>query len=116
MRMVDLMDGYFKKQNLLTEAKVSTANLPVRTQKVNDWKIVASPQRFVKKFKLKNHDKFLNFVIAVLQYEDSSKHNAKITIGYPEVIIEVWTHKLDRITEMDKEYCREVDHIIKELE
>ena len=115
MRMVDLMDDYFKKKDLLTEAKVSTSSLPVRTKKANDWKTLSNPQRFVKKFKFKNHDKFLNFVIAVLQYEDHKKHNAKITIGYPEVIIEVWTHKLERITDMDKEYCREVDNILKEL-
>tara|TARA_B100000212_G_scaffold317137_1_gene272529 strand:- start:6 stop:347 length:342 start_codon:yes stop_codon:yes gene_type:complete len=112
---MELMDGYFKKQELLNEAKISTANLPVQTKKANDWKTLSNPQRFVKKFKFNNHDKFLNFVIAVLQYENETKHNAKITIGYPQVIIEVWTHKLERITDMDKEYCKEVDNIIKEL-
>ena len=113
--MVDLMDGYLRRQEVLTEAKVSTSSLPVRTKKAADWNVLSDPQRYVKKFKFSSHDKFLNFVIAVLQYEDSTKHNAKITIGFPEVIIEVWTHTLERITDMDREYCREVEHILKEL-
>ena len=113
--MVDLMEGYFSKRVALTEAKVSTNKLPVRTKKAADWDILQNPPRYAKKFKFKSHSTFLNFVIAVLQYEDLTKHNAKITIGYPEVIIEVWTHKLDQITDMDREYCREVEHILKEL-
>ena len=112
--MSDLMNGYFEKR-LLSEAKVSTSSLPVKAKKTVDWKVKDGPPRFAKKFKFNSHEKFLNFVIAVLQYEDSVKHNAKITIGYPEIVFEVWTHSLDQITDMDKEYCREVDHIYSEL-
>jgi pterin-4a-carbinolamine dehydratase len=114
MKMSDLMNGYFENR-ILSEAKVSTSSLPVKTEKSVNWKVKDGPPRFVKKFKIKSHEKFLNFVIAVLQYEDSVKHNAKITIGYPEIIFEVWTHSLEQITDMDKEYCHEVDHIYSEL-
>ena len=115
--MIDLMEGYFDKKDrtLLTEQKVSTSKLPVRKQKKLDWKVVDEPPRYAKKFKFDSHEKFLNFVVAILQYEDTVKHNAKITIGYPEIIIEIWTHGLESITDMDREYCREVDNIFKEL-
>ena len=112
--MSDLMNGYLEKK-LLSEAKVSTSELPVRAKKSLNWKVKDGPPRYTKKFKFKSHEMFLNFIIAVLQYEDTVKHNAKITIGYPEVIFEVWTHSLEEITDMDKEYCREVDHIYSEL-
>jgi pterin-4a-carbinolamine dehydratase len=117
MKMTDLMSGYFEKKDrgLLSEAKVSTSSLPVKATKAVDWKVKDNPPRFVKKFKFKSHEKYLNFIIGVLQYEASVKHNAKITLGYPEIIFEVWTHSLEQITDMDKEYCREVDHIIAEL-
>ena len=115
MRMIDLMEGYLSKKDLLSEAKVSTSSLPVKKQKIVDWKVFDNPQRYGKKFKFDNHEKFLNFVVAVLQYEDRVKHNAKITIGYPEVIIEVWTHRLEEITDMDRDYCREIDYIYSEL-
>ncbi len=117
MKMADLMSGYLDKKEagMLTEAKVSTSRLPVTTKKSIDWQVRDDPPRYVKKFKFKSHENFLNFMIAVFQYENSVKHNAKITVGYPEVIFEVWTHTLDEITDMDKEYCREVDHIYREL-
>ena len=115
MRMIDLMSGYLDKREMLTEAKVSTSSLPVKKRKVIDWNVFDNPQRYGKKFKFESHDRFLNFVVAVLQYEDRVKHSAKITIGYPEVVIEVWTHRLEEITDMDREYCREIDYIYKEL-
>ena len=117
MKMADLMSGYLEKKEsgLLTEAKVSTSNLPVKAKKILDWKVKDNPPRYVKKFTFKSHGNFLNFMIAVFQYENNVKHNAKITVGYPEVIFEVWTHTLNEITDMDKEYCREVDHIYREL-
>lgn len=117
MKMADLMSGYFEKKDrgLLSESKVSTSSLPVKAIKNVDWKVKDNPPRFVKKIKFKSHEKFLNFIIAVLQYENNVKHNAKITLGYPEIIFEVWTHSLEQITDMDKEYCREVDHIYSEL-
>ena len=113
--MVDLMDGYFKK-NLLVEAPtVSTRELPVNTENNLDWETRDNPPRFYKKIKFKSHEKFLNFLIVLLQYENEVKHNAKIIIGYPEVVIQIWTHGLESITDMDREYCNEVDSILKEL-
>lgn len=113
--MVDLMDGYLKKSLLVESPKVSTRDLPVRKEKKFDWETRDDPPRFYRKIKFDNHEKFLNFLIALLQYEDNIKHNAKIIIGYPEVIIQVWTHGLESITDMDREYCKEVDSILEEL-
>tara|TARA_R110001592_G_scaffold58770_3_gene177886 strand:- start:922 stop:1275 length:354 start_codon:yes stop_codon:yes gene_type:complete len=117
MKMTDLMSGYFEKkeERLLSEGKTSTSSLPVQVKKNIDWKVKDNPPRFVKKFKLNSHEKYLNFIIAILQYENKVKHNAKITLGYPEIIFEVWTHTLNQITDMDREYCREVNHIYSEL-
>ena len=117
MKMVDLMGTYFSDVNEeeVSVNSVSTSDLPVQKRQKVNWKLYQNPSRFGKKFKFKSHSNFLNFVIAVLQYEDHSKHNAKITIGYPEVVIEVWTHKLEQITEADRKYCKEVDHIFSEL-
>ena len=104
------------KKNLLVETpQISTRNLPVRKEQENNWDTRDEPPRFYKKIKFKNHERFLNFIIALMQYEDEVKHNAKITIGYPDVIIQIWTHGLESITDMDREYCKEVDSILKEL-
>ena len=113
------MSGYLNKKELLTEAQdapaVSTRKLPVNTQKNLEWELKDGPPRFYRRIKFKNHERFLNFLILLLQYENEIKHNAKIIIGYPEVILQVWTHNLESITDTDREYCKEVDSILKEL-
>tara|TARA_B100000242_G_C42966592_1_gene448403 strand:+ start:411 stop:761 length:351 start_codon:yes stop_codon:yes gene_type:complete len=115
MKMIDLMDGYLREKSLLVENTVSTSELPIKKQRISDWQTREDPQRYYKKIKFKNHERFVNFIIALLQYEDTVKHNAKITIGYPDVILEVWTHRFEGITDMDREYCREVDSILQEI-
>ena len=115
MRLSDLMAGYFNEQTINENMSVSTSELPVRKQKKIDWEVRDNPPRYYKRIKFKDHNRFLRFVVALLQYEDSVKHNAKIIIGYPEVILQVWTHSLENITEMDEEYCREVNSILDEL-
>ena len=109
------MKPYFEKQLLKEAPKVSTRKLPVEPQKSIDWKIKDNPSRFYRRFKFKNHDTFSRFIANLLEYEDKVKHNAKIIIGYPEVIIQVWTHTLEDITDMDREYVKEVQHILDEL-
>ena len=114
--MIDLMDEYFGQQNLLVESpQISTKRLPVQKEKKFDWETKDNPPRFYRKIKFKSHETFLNFLIALLQYEDEVKHNAKITIGYPEIIIQIWTHGLESITDMDREYCKEVESILSEV-
>ena len=114
--MRTLMAPYFEKEILSEASKVSKNRLPIQPEKMIDWSIKENPSRFHRRFKFKNHEKFLQCITAILEYEDRVKHNAKIIIGYPEVIIQIWTHKLEDITDMDREYVKEVDHILRELE
>tara|TARA_R110000851_G_scaffold25240_12_gene72918 strand:- start:3511 stop:3843 length:333 start_codon:yes stop_codon:yes gene_type:complete len=110
------MEGYYGKKEMLNETlQISTRDLPVKKDKNKSWETRDDPPRFYRRIKFKNHERFLNFLISLMQYEDNVKHNAKIIIGYPEVIIQVWTHSLESITDMDREYCEEVDSILNEL-
>jgi len=110
------MNSYFEKKMLTEDFNVETKTLPVvkKTGSIG-WERKKNPPRFYRKFKFTDHEVFLNFVIAVLQYEDSVKHNAKIIIGYPEVVIQVWTHGLEDITNMDVKYVQEVNYLLEEL-
>ena len=46
-----------------------------------------------------------------VQFEHQFGHFAKITADYPKVIIEVYTHEVNDITELDLEYAHEADQI-----
>ena len=110
------MNSYFQKKLLTEEFKVETSSLPVNTKSgTTGWEKKEGPTRFSRKFKFTDHNDFLNFIIAVFQYEDKVKHNAKIIIGYPEVVIQVWTHGLEDITDLDIKYVQEVNYLLDEL-
>ena len=47
----------------------------------------------------------------MVQFEHQFGHFAKITADYPKVIIEVYTHEVNDITELDLEYAHEADQI-----
>jgi pterin-4a-carbinolamine dehydratase len=117
MKMADLMRDYFEKENrsLLKEEKeidkISLSELPVKPKKKSTWTIKQYPKRFHKIFRITSYDKYINFVVDILRYEAESKHNAKIVLGFPDVIIQVWTHTLEDITEADQKYTKEVDKI-----
>ena len=79
-----------------------------------DWEIKPSPNRLVKKFIFKKRKQLYNFVEDLLRYEDEKQHHASIKIQYKTVTIEVWTHDLKDITDMDKEYARMVNEIYED--
>ena len=116
MKLVSLMNSYYNKKELMMETPVvSTRELPVKKRTNEFWETRDDPPRFYRRIKFKDHDRFLNFMIAILQYENDVKHHAKLIIGYPEVIIQIWTHGLESITDMDREYCDEINSILKEI-
>ncbi len=51
----------------------------------------------------------------MLQYEDASSHSGSILIESNKVSIEVYTHSVDDITELDIEYAKEVGKIYKDV-
>ena len=80
-----------------------------------DWEVHSSPERFAKKFKFTSRDRLTSFLNEVLVYEDEVRHHGEIRIKNDEVSISVYTHDVDRITELDKEYVRSVDNIYKDV-
>lgn len=115
-RVSSLMEGYFRKKVLTEDIRVDVTKLPVKKNAGSvGWERKQDPPRFYRKFKFRNHEDFLNFLNAVLQYENEVKHNAKIVIGYPEVVIQIWTHGLEDITDLDIKYIQEVNYILNEM-
>lgn len=119
MKMADLMENYFRnnERRPLREnmENISLSSLPISPEQKSTWQIKDHPKRYYKKFKITNYTKYINFVTDILEYESKSKHNAKIVLGFPEIIIQVWTHTLESITEADQEYIKEVDDIYRDL-
>ena len=101
--------SYGLPPGLLREQTVPLAPVKVK------WQIIDSPQRFLRKFKFDDRRRLLDFVSDVMAYEDEVKHHGLIQISGNEVEISVYTHTLEQITELDREYVRSVDKILRDV-
>ena len=81
----------------------------------SSWSVHSDPERFSKNFKFKSRSRLSDFVSTVLEFEDEMNHHGEIQIKYDEVMISVYTHDVNRITELDQEYSRSVDLIYRDV-
>tara|TARA_Y100000310_G_scaffold318720_1_gene373115 strand:+ start:206 stop:610 length:405 start_codon:yes stop_codon:yes gene_type:complete len=96
-----ILNGIPRRQNLWERAE----NL----QQSNDWTVQGTPPRLSKTFHFESLGNEIRFVTELLEYQEEIQHHALITIDGSAVTIEVWTHDLEDVTELDREYAAEAD-------
>tara|TARA_B100000131_G_scaffold322823_1_gene378249 strand:- start:6217 stop:6597 length:381 start_codon:yes stop_codon:yes gene_type:complete len=95
---------------LLSESQ----NMPIKPDIIK-WKVVTDPERFMRRFEFSSRSRLIDFLGEVLELEDEMNHHAKITISHLHIDIEVYTHSIDCITELDIEYTSSVDQIYEDV-
>ena len=65
----------------------------------NNWKEING--KLTKEFKFKDFKEALVFINKVGDHAESTNHHPKIINVYSSVIIELWTHDKDAITDLD---------------
>ena len=81
----------------------------------NEWERVTDPNRLSKKYEFNDHAEYANFLMEILSYEHESDHFGKIICEYPQIVIEVYTHDVNDVTERDLEYARTADLIRQDV-
>ena len=79
------------------------------------WVTVADPERLVRKFDFEDIERRNWFLKELLEDEVQSGHNGRILADGTDVVIEVWTHDLDAVTELDLEYASRCDDIFNDV-
>ena len=118
-----LMKEYFDESEqkksmfgILTEDKTTVpSGLPVRPDKF-EWKVLESPERFFRQFEFEDRRRMIDFIDDILGFEDDLGHHGKITINHQVVDIEVNTKIVESITNLDQEYIKGVNEILKDVE
>jgi pterin-4a-carbinolamine dehydratase len=104
-----LMSGYFSNSD--SKVLVERSLLPVKITK-NEWVILKDPERMHRVYDFKGRPIALKFFVEeLLDYQEKLGHHSEITISAKEVKVEVYTHGVQRITNLDKELARESDSI-----
>jgi len=123
-KLSKILDSYFSDNsyqasipNFLNENLGTTYRnnrLPVKPASC-DWEIFESPERFSRTFKFGDKQAVIDFLSEVLTYEMSSNHSGSHRIEDLEVTVEVYTHDINRITELDQSYIENINYIYRDI-
>tara|TARA_Y100000593_G_C4206994_1_gene284794 strand:+ start:10 stop:414 length:405 start_codon:yes stop_codon:yes gene_type:complete len=119
MNVSQLMKEYFdcgaEESNFIDNVlQINTHHMPVVPFK-NTWEVVESPQRLLKDFNFDNFFILKNFLNEILEYQEEIQHHSKITINHLEIRIEVYTHDVETVTEIDLEFAKSADQIYEDV-
>ena len=90
---------------------IDVSKTPITKPSSLDWKVNDKPNRLTKIFKFSNETNFNEFVIDLLELQSETQHHARITLQYPQVKVDIWTHSLNEITEVDIEWAQSANEI-----
>jgi pterin-4a-carbinolamine dehydratase len=90
-------------------------DVPVVPKKATRWQKILSPNRLHATYAFSSKKEYYLFLVAAFSHERQVNHHAKIICDYPEITIEVYTHDVNDITELDLEYAREIEEIYKDV-
>ena len=105
----DLLGDAYEESDILTG---DTRELPIRPKQLEGWKLLENPKRYVRMINIVDETKFNSFIIDVLEHQSETGHHARMTLQFPQVKLEVWTHTLNDVTEVDQEWCQSVNDIL----
>lgn len=100
--------GDYEEGNLVSG---DTSSLPISVKTLKGWTIQEKPNRYTRVFKFSDETKFNSFIMDILELQSETQHHARMTIQYPKIKIDVWTHTLDEVTDVDKEWCEKASDI-----
>lgn len=116
--LTEIMGSYFDEDKERAELPLSflsdNQKSPISPVK-KDWEVVESPRRLMKKYEFKDDLSVQSFVTEMLEFQRSFGHHAKFIVESDAVIIEVYTHDVNDVTEMDLEYAKAADQIMRDV-
>ena len=118
MKVSNLLKEYFETSSVprvRQDFLIDTRSLPVSPVQKSSWFLKQSPERLCRTYEFGNRSSCKNFINEILDYEDRCEHHAEIRCKGSNIVIEVFTHGVDCVTELDKDYAREADAIYDEM-
>jgi len=90
--------------------------LPLQPVDISQWEVVTDPNRFKREFEFNTFPEFKAFLELVLEYQEEVGHHGKVVLDGLKVLVEVYTHDVNDITELDQEYVQALDHIFRDVQ
>ena len=94
---------------------IKTSEVPVRPVAKTDWEIGRAPRCLKKTFKFSKPAIMAAFLQELLAHEVETGHHGRLVCEFPHIEIEIRTHDLDDVAELDKEYAKTCDQIFEDV-
>ena len=111
----EMMSGYFEERTPPKQRSLLAENAVPVMPSVCNWTVHTSPERFYTEFEFQNQNQVLAFLAEVLRYQNEVNHAGVQRIEDNKVSVEVYTHDVNKITELDQEYKQQVDFIYRDV-
>lgn len=93
---------------------VASNRMPV-VPKNHGWAEDKERRCLTRRYDFKDHNRMSDFIHELLHYESETGHYGRIECDFPAVTINVKTHDLDSITEVDRDYAAQCDRIYDDV-
>lgn len=112
---MDQGPGFANRSLPFSIPSVRTTGVPVKPVAKNDWEVGKSPRCLKKIFEFSSSSSMAAFLQELLAHEVETGHHGRLICEFPHVSVEVRTHDLDDVTELDQEYAKVCDQIYSDV-
>jgi len=102
-------------ENIELPVKVTDEREALAINPMHKWTILEDPKRLVRQYDFRLRDQKRDFITGLLDYEDETSHQSKMTLFDDSVQVEVWTKGIDQPSELDKEYAKFADSLYRDI-
>jgi pterin-4a-carbinolamine dehydratase len=118
-RVSSLLREYFEPdmgpQYFARDFGIDTRSLPISPKQEGKWFSKQSPERLCRSYEFSDRRSARDFINELMDYEDRINHHAEIKCKGPTINVEIYTHGVDCVTELDKEYANEAELIYNDI-
>lgn len=122
MNVTHVMETYFREQQRNTRTVNPVGNIQKLTEQLEKstpivvpnekkWELLDGPEALQRLFKFDNTISLIYFLEDVIQLQQEMNHHGRILIDGLQVLIQINTKVMDRVTDLDVEWARKVDEI-----
>jgi|TARA_R110000824_G_scaffold262213_7_gene450989 pterin-4a-carbinolamine dehydratase len=117
MNVSSLMESYFKgsprfDRNLVGHIKES---VPIKVPNEKSWDLLEEPEVLQRLFRFEKAPNMVYFLEDVIQLQEQMSHHGKLLIDGLQILVQISTKDMNRVTDLDVEWTKKVDEIYKDV-